>query len=66
MIESAREVPHDYPCNYFQKPYQLSNWRKAKYFTNRCKRGVFQYLLVKIASSVFLVVVYPNYELRNK
>ena len=66
MHESSSEVPHDYPCNYFQKPYQLSNWRKAKFFTNRCKRGVLQYILVKIAFGTFFVIVYPNYQLRNR
>lgn len=64
MYESSSEVPHDYPWNYFQKPYQLSSWRKAKFFTNRCKRGVFQYLILKIVISIFFILVYPNYELR--
>jgi hypothetical protein len=61
MYESNNEVPHDCPWNYFQKPYQISNWRKAKFFTNRCKRGVLQYIIVKIVFGIFFVVVYPNY-----
>ncbi len=59
-------MPHDFPCSYFQKPYQLSNWRKAKFFSHRCKKAVIQYILLKIVTTIFLYVVYPNYELRKR
>lgn len=66
MMSQAKEVPHDFPCSYFQKPYQLSNWIKAKYFTYRCMRAIIQYILVKIVTTIFLALVYPNYELRDR
>ena len=66
MIEHTHEVPHDVPFSYFQKPYQLSNWMKAKFFSIRCKRAVLQYILIKIVTSAFLFIVYPNFELRNR
>ena len=59
-------MPHDFPCSYFQKPYQLSNWIKAKFFSHRCKRAVLQYIMVKIFTTIFLVVIYPNYEIRPR
>lgn len=59
-------MPHDYPCSYFQKPYQLSSWIKAKFFSHRCKRAILQYLILKIVTSALFVVIYPNYELRSR
>lgn len=59
MCAGASQILHDTPCNYFQKPYQLSNWRKAKFFVMRCKRAVLQFILIKIATSALLCLVYP-------
>lgn len=61
MCVTTTEIPHDYPCNYLQKPYQLSSWRKAKYFANRCKRAILQFIIINIVVSIFFIVIYPNY-----
>ncbi len=59
-------MPHQYPFSYFQKPYQLSSWIKAKFFTYRCKRAILQFIICKIVTSAFLILIYPNYELRAR
>lgn len=64
MCDAASEIKHDTPCNYFQKAYQLPNWHKAQYFVARCKRAVLQFIIIKIATSIVLCVVYPDFELR--
>ena len=61
MKNSCSEVPHAYPFSYFQKPYQLSNWVKAKFFSYRCVRAVLQYVIMKIVTTAIFVLVYPNY-----
>lgn len=61
MCESSKEVPHDCPYNYCQKPFQLSSWHKAKFFTARCKRAILQYIIVKIVTSIILGLLYPNF-----
>jgi len=63
-IKLTSEIPHDCPTNYFQKPYQLSNWRKAKYFTHRCKRAILQFILINLITSGLLSLMYPNFEIR--
>lgn len=60
MIEHEKEVPHFFPFNICQKPYQLTHWKKAKYFTYRCKKYVLQFLIVKVFSTFILYVVYPE------
>lgn len=60
MIEHEKEVPHFFPFNLCQKPYQLTHWKKAKYFTYRCKKYVLQFLIVKVFSTFVLYIVYPK------
>lgn len=60
MIEHEKEVSHFWPFYYCQKPYQLTNWKKAKYFTYRCKKYVLQFLVVKILTTFILYIVYPE------
>lgn len=60
MIENEKEVHHFFPFNYCQKPYQLTHWKKAKYFTYRCKKYVLQFLIVKLATTFLMYVIYPN------
>lgn len=60
MIEYEKEVHHFFPFNYCQKPYQLTNWKKAKYFTYRCKKYVLQFLIVKLVVTLVLYIIYPD------
>ena len=46
-----------FPVNYFQKPYQLTSWQKAKYFTYRCKKYILQFLIIKPMATLFLYVL---------
>lgn len=59
MIANEKEVSHFWPFHYCQKPYQLTSWKKAKYFTYRCKKYILQFLVVKPAATLFMIVVYP-------
>lgn len=59
MIGHEREVPHFFPFNYCQKPYQLTSWQKAKYFTYRCKKYILQFLIIKPLATVLLYVLDP-------
>ena len=56
MRNENSEVPHDFPCVYFQKPYQISNWRKSKYLIHRCKKVVLLYIIAKIIAYVLLMM----------
>jgi hypothetical protein len=62
MRDEASQIPHRYPFLYFMKPYQLSNWHKAKFFIQRAKRFILQFVVLKIIAAAFLLLVYPNYE----
>ena len=62
MIMHENEVPHFFPFNLCQKPYQLTNWKKAKYFTYRCKKYVLQFLIVKVVTTLLMYIVYPRTE----
>lgn len=64
MCDATSQITHNTPCNYFQKPYQLSNWHKAQYFVKRCKRALLQFIIIKIVTSIFLCLVYPDFQLR--
>lgn len=65
MIEHEKEVHHFWPFGYCQKPYQLTHWKKAKYFTYRCKKYVLQFLVVKIATTLLMYIIYPNEEAKT-
>jgi hypothetical protein len=60
MVEYEQEVHHFWPFGYFQKPYMLTHWKKAKYFTYRCKKWVMQFVVVKIATTLLMYIIYPN------
>ena len=60
MIAHEKEVHHFWPFGYCQKPYQLTHWKKAKYFTYRCKKWVMQFLVVKVFTTLLMYVIYPN------
>lgn len=62
-MQESGYVSHDYPCNTWLKSYQLSNWHKANYFVVRCKKALLQFILIKIATSILMCIVYPEYEL---
>ncbi len=51
---------HFWPFHYCQKPYQLTHWKKAKYFTYRCKKWVMQFLVVKVFTTLLMYIIYPN------
>lgn len=53
-------MPHFFPFSLCQKPYQLTHWKKAKYFTYRCKKYVLQFLIVKVATTLIMYIVYPK------
>ena len=60
MIAHQKNVCHLWTFYHYQKPYQLTNWKKAKYFTYRCKKYVLQFLVVKILTTFILYIVYPE------
>ena len=60
MIKNEKQVHHIFPFNYCQKPYQLTHWKKAKYFTYRCKKYVLQFLIVKLATTFLMYILYGN------
>lgn len=60
MIQYEKEVHHFCPFSYCQKPYQLTHWKKAKYFTYRCKKYVLQFLVVKLFTTLLMYIIYPN------
>ena len=62
MIQNENEVHHFFPFNLCQKPYQLTNWKKAKYFTYRCKKYVLQFLVVKVVTTILMYFVFPMTE----
>lgn len=66
MHQTCTEIPHKYPFLYFLKPYQISSWLKAKFFIYRCKRAIFQFIVIKIIITLFLLLVYPNYQFRER
>jgi hypothetical protein len=61
MRSKSSEIPQGFPLSYFQKSYIISNWRKAKYFSNRCKKMLFLYLVAKIVS-VFIFFSFETAE----
>ena len=60
MIAHEKEIHHFWPVYYCQKPYQLTHWKKAKYFTYRCKKYVLQFLVVKCFTTLLMSLIYPN------
>ena len=60
MIQHEKEVHHFWPFGYCQKPYQLTHWKKAKYFTYRCKKYVMQFVVVKVLTTLLMYIIYPN------
>jgi hypothetical protein len=62
-MQESGAISHDYPCSSWLKSYQLSNWHKANYFVVRCKKALLQFILIKIATSILMCIVYPEYEL---
>lgn len=60
MISHQKEIHHFWPFSYCQKPYQLTHWKKAKYFTYRCKKYVLQFLVIKLVTTLLMYVIYPN------
>ena len=57
MIGHEKEVSHIFPFNMCQKPYQLTSWQKAKYFTYRCKKYILQFLVIKPMATILLYVL---------
>ena len=62
MVKHAKEVHHFWPFYYCQKAYQLTHWKKAKYFTYRCKKYVLQFLVIKLVTTLIMYIIYPNEE----
>ena len=62
MVRYEKEVHHFWPFHYCQKAYQLTHWKKAKYFTYRCKKYVLQFLVVKLSTTLLMYIIYPNEE----
>lgn len=62
MVAHEREIHHFWPFGYCQKPYMLTHWKKAKYFTYRCKKWVMQFVIVKLATTLLMYFVYPNHD----
>jgi magnesium-transporting ATPase (P-type) len=38
----------------------LTHWKKAKYFTYRCKKWVMQFVVVKLVTTLLMYLIYPN------
>ena len=60
MVAHEQEIHHFWPFSYCQKPYMLTHWKKAKYFTYRCKKRVMQFVVVKIGTTLLMYIIYPN------
>ena len=58
-------MPHSCPCSWFYKPYQLTDWRKAKYFTYRCKKFILQYFIIKVVTTLMMYIMYGNQQLNQ-
>ena len=60
MVAHEKEVHHFWPFNLCQKAYQLTHWKKAKYFTYRCKKFVLQFLVIKLIASLIIYAILPR------